>query len=233
MGAVSSEARMSLGIIGGLVPTGGAVTITHISTGGWDEVYSNTGLAATIANDNTVDLAVGDFVVVCTARGDPSWTTTVTDNATTPNTYTEAINITTAGYYAAIHYSYITTAKTGATITATFGAATTWRAICLSKFTGMSATAHHDQTGNATGTGTAMATTDETTTHDNEIIIVAVHMDGGKVIDPWTNYTKIVAAANWFQVGWRIVTSTGTYHGDGTLATSDTWRTLIATFANE
>ena len=96
---------------------------------------------ATAAPTVTSDLVAGETVLVSCASDDNTKSlSSVTDNATTPNTYTlvgrglDSFN----GNSISLFYSVITTSKTGATITGTMGASVAC-AMSLQRCTGLGA----------------------------------------------------------------------------------------------
>lgn len=193
-------------------PAGGGPDIAYSASTTW----SVCGAASnTKAAGSTMDLAVGDLVTVF-VRSASSTSTTVTDDATTPNTYTGSSTIwfLTGEGYGQTFTSKITTAKTGATITADFGTSVSWAMVGAAKFTGSFTTKDKDvDYDNNTWAGSGVTITPAwmtgTLAQTKELLIGWGTAGGGTTTQDaaWTTPGSLTPGACGF-AGYKIVNAT-------------------------
>ncbi len=149
--------------------------------------------SGSVSSDSTLDLAVGDFVVVAVFTNDKTvYCNSVTDDASPNNTYTVRTSIGPGGSYnitLTIAYSRITTAKNGATITAGFTTGTATKSIIVMVFNAdVGNTVTEDDSASSTGyaAGSGEITTGSfDTTGTDELVIC--HWGGGNASVEWSN----------------------------------------------
>lgn len=121
-------------------------------------VNNTTGVATTAAFTNT--FAVGQLVVVAVNYdGGSNVTTSVTDNATTPNTYTLIPGASKAGtgIFQAVYYAKITTAKASPTVTVNYTSTSSNAVVTAQYFNGFVSTPTLDEsTSSANATSTTV-----------------------------------------------------------------------------
>lgn len=156
-----------------------------------------TGTATTAAFTNT--FAVGQIVVVAIAYdGGANATTSVTDNATTPNTYTliAAVSGATGGTYQAIYWSKITTAKASPTVTVNYNSAATNGNLVVQYFNGFTATPTIDQTklqANASSTTVTSGASSSTTVAAELVVGIGMYVSTATTFTLGAGYTNLTA----------------------------------------
>jgi hypothetical protein len=162
-----------------------------------DRAVFNPG--SSIATNAGVNIAVGDLVAVLLHYPISSATVTVADDATTPNTYTVLAQGGGNSGYDRIAYSEVTTAKTGAIITATFGTGQTDTTdICAMVFSKSAGTAWNAD-GGATGAAsfaTTVASGNYTTTYDDGVSVAIGHTTTTETWTPTLNNAAVTLAPN-------------------------------------
>lgn len=151
----------------------------------WSESKAASASSITIGPH---DLNVGDLVVVSVSQAAGSVTlSSLTDNASTPNTYTSIHATSTAYRKIALFYSVITTAKSGASITATYssGVAGLVQGIAFSGASSSPLDTHNNASAYSTTVSSSI-----TTSENNEIIVYGVGSYASGSFSPSTNWTE-------------------------------------------
>lgn len=203
-----------------------------------------TSLAATVP---AAGCAIGSVVFVGVLVGDSANTPTISDPR--GNTWAQvgsaAINNTgTRTSHTYLFKSVLTTAlQSGDLVTATIsGGASAGAAIVAAEWTGGSVNTTVDQTHTGFNTGTAVSAGSITTTVANELLVTVVgrrdtNASGAISFTAGSGWTALTAAGAGSGVPghhedavlqYRIVSSTGTYTGDGTLGNAnDDWGAVV------
>ena len=214
LSASSSQAQILRGVIRGLA---GVVSVGGPSLHG-TPVMNKTGNATASISAPTTNLSLNDVVVVFAGTSGGITITGISDDASVPNTYT-LVDTGTADTpnFMKVFLAPVTTAKTGATITATTGAGTDTRTIQVFVVSGLASKAV-DQHTNYTGGGIYDFTgsTGITTTVANSIVLAAwENYYGGTptIPAPWTVGPNTDPNCN---SEYQIVAATGTYKATAT-----------------
>ncbi len=197
-----------------------------------------TGVATTAAFTNT--FAVGQLVVVYIGYdGGADATTSVTDNATTPNTY-NAIPLFGVGngttMYEQAYYAVVTTAKASPAVTLNFNSAGTNANIIVEYFNGFVGTPTLDQIHsqiNASST-TCTSGASPTTTQPTELVVgMGMHISTTSAFSLGTGYTNLVqssVANRQVAMESKVVSSTGAQTATFTIAAARVNAGGVATF---
>jgi hypothetical protein len=166
------------------------------------QVIANaTGVATTPAFTNT--FALGQLVVVTVNfSGGTNPTTSVTDNASTPNTYTLISGASIANgatLYQAVYYAVITTAKASPTVTVNYSSASNNAGVVVQYFNGFVGTPTLDQSGSSANTTSTTVTSGASsgTTQNNELVIgMGVYHAGTTTFTLGAGYTNLTQLNN-------------------------------------
>lgn len=181
---------------------------------------SSFSAASTVTNaDDPVDLKVGDIVVVFVRNADTKNVTGVTDDASTPNTYAHIVDADTGiGEIMEAWHTKVTTAKTGATITATFeDALASYRSIQIFVVSGLAGgTLDQYNIGNGTFQTDLSSVGSITTTTANEFVVGAWanrNSNPATVTGDWTKGPSppVPGTSEYSSSEYQIVSGTGTY----------------------
>jgi type II secretory pathway pseudopilin PulG len=186
---------------------------------------TNDATATTIAQSFTANVQGGDLIVVVVSWNS-SATTTVTCSDNNGNTYTNAISTNDATGVRAQAICYAPNVQAGSTtVTATFGASSTFRRLSIHEYRGILATAPVDITKSAVAANTTatdnVSTGNMTTTVAGDLIFGAVTESGtatAVTITAGTNYTQRtlisseVASQDRVQAAAGAIASTNTFN---------------------
>lgn len=185
----------------------------------------------------TTGASVGDLVVVALAygkaatpsslsvsdAGSNTWHLDRRDDKTTNNTP-----------HTALFSSVLTTAlSAGNTITITPSETINYPIAAAYKVSGIASSSPLDQTNGGQGVSSSPSSGNVTTTQADEILWGAICSGAGRALTPGSGWTEVTDTGNTTKrlaVQYRIVSSTGTYVSDGTLAASADWTDSIATY---
>lgn len=201
-------------------------------------IDNGTGIATTPAFTNA--FAVGQLAVVTIAfDGGANTTTSVTDNATTPNTYT-LISGSSVGngttMYLATYWAKITTAKASPTVTVNYNSATTNADVCVQYFNGFVGTPTLDQsksTVNTTSTTVTSGASSATTVAAELVVGAGVYISTATTFTLGAGYTNLTAnniAARAVAMESKVVAATGAQTATFTLGATRVNTGAVSTF---
>jgi hypothetical protein len=201
-------------------------------------IDNSTGVATTAAFTNA--FAVGQLVVVTIAfDGGANTVTSVTDNASVPNTY-NLISGASAGngstMYLATYYAIITTAKSSPQVTVNYNSSGTNADVIAQYFNGFTGTPTLDKSQSSVNASSTTCTSGATsaTTQATELIVGGgVHISTTSVFSLGTGYTNLTTnniSARAVAMESKVVSSTGAQTATFTIAAARVNTGAVTTF---
>ncbi|MCW2763240.1 MAG: hypothetical protein JWR85_3441, partial [Marmoricola sp.] len=200
-----------------------SATASTVSTPTFVQSITVGSTASATTTASTFTTTAGNLIVVSLSFASTGTTFTCTDDR--GDTFSNAAQVTSSGQTAGICYA-ANVAGGSTTVTVTYGAASTYRAIILSEYSGVATSNPVDVT--SVNTGTATTATDNvtsniaTTTQTGNLIVGLVDdITGNAVVSAGTGYTPRQASA----AGERILVQDKVFNGTGTVASTNTFST--------